>query len=155
MGAIATGGLQVLNESIIREIGISKSEIESVAARERLELERRERRYRGDRPPPMITGRTVILVDDGIATGTTMRVAIAALKKQRPSRTVVAIPVAPRSTCRHLENEVDEVVCLLMPDEFYAIGMWYGNFAQLTDEEVCDLLEQADRQVRPVTEKGG
>ena len=149
MGAIATGGMQVLNKLVVRSLGISEAEIESAAARERLELERRERLYRGARPAPDIAGRTVILVDDGIATGTTMRVAITALKKQQPSRIVVAIPVAAWATCEDLECEVDEVVCLLSPEDLMAIGTWYADFTQVPDQEVCDLLERADREAHP------
>jgi putative phosphoribosyl transferase len=144
MGAIATGGMQLLNNLVVRSLGISQKEIESAAAKERPELERRERLYRGDRPAPAIGGRTIILVDDGIATGTTMKVAIAALKQQQPSKIVVAIPVAPRSTCEEMRGEVDEVVCLLSPEDFMAIGAWYADFTQVPDQEVCDLLEQAD-----------
>jgi putative phosphoribosyl transferase len=153
MGAIATGGLRVLNDPVVQELRISDTEIEAVAAKERLELERRERIYRGGRPAPEIAGRSAILVDDGIATGTTMRVAIAALKKQQPSRIVVAIPVAPRSTCKHLRSQVDELICLLSPQDFMAIGVWYANFAQVADEEVCELLDRAARASYAATAK--
>ncbi|HWP83760.1 MAG TPA: phosphoribosyltransferase [Terriglobia bacterium] len=153
MGAIATGGFQVLNPEVVHILGISETTLASVAARERAELERRERRYRGERPAPAIAGRAVILVDDGIATGTTMRVAIAALKQQSPSRIIVAVPVAPRSTCESLKREVDEVVCLLMPEDFVAIGKWYADFSQVPDEVVCDLLERAGQEARPAAEK--
>jgi putative phosphoribosyl transferase len=145
MGAIATGGMQVLNTLVVRSLGISKREIELVAAKERLELERRERLYRGGRAAPDIRGRTVILVDDGIATGTTMRVAIAAVKRQHPSRLILAVPVAPLSTCEEMKGAVEEFVCLLSPEDFTAISLWYQEFAQTLDEEVCDLLGQADR----------
>jgi predicted phosphoribosyltransferase len=138
--------LQVLNDAVVRSLGISRAEIESAAAKERLELERRERVYRGGRTAPEIRGRTVILVDDGIATGTTMKVAIAALKQQQPSKIIVAIPVAPWSTCAEMRREVDEVVCLLSPEDLMAIGVWYEDFAQVPDQEVCDLLERADRE---------
>ncbi len=146
MGAITSGGVQVLNDEVVRALGISEEEIDSVAAKEQKELERRERVYRGRRAAPDVHGRTVILVDDGIATGTTIRVAIAALKTQSPSRLVVAVPVAPFSTCEELREEVDEVVCLLSPKEFWAIGLWYQNFPQTSDEEVCNLLKRADRE---------
>lgn len=145
MGAITSGGVRVLNDRVVRELGISEGEIDSVAAREQKELERRERVYRGHRAAPGIGNRTVILVDDGIATGTTIRVAIAALKTQSPSRLVVAVPVAPLSTCEDLRKEADEFVCLLSPEEFWAISLWYQNFPQTSDEEVCNLLERANR----------
>lgn len=146
MGAITTGGVRVLNDRVVQALGISESEIDAVAAKEEKELERREHLYRGRRAAPDVRGRTVILVDDGIATGTTIRVAITVLKTQSSSRLVVAVPVAPLSTREELEQEVDEVVCLLSPEEFWAIGLWYENFPQTSDEEVCDLLERADRE---------
>jgi predicted phosphoribosyltransferase len=148
MGAIAMGGMQVLNVPVVHSFGISQKEIESAAAKERLELERRERAYRGGRAAPEIRGHIVILVDDGIATGTTMKVAIAALKQQRPSRIVVAVPVAPWSSCQEMKREVDDVVCLLSPEDFMAIGAWYADFTQVPDQEVCDLLERADREAQ-------
>jgi putative phosphoribosyl transferase len=148
MGAIAAGGLQVLNDPIVEALGISEREIEPVARKERVELERRERLYRRGRPAPDLRGRTVILVDDGIATGTTMKVAIAALKQQELSKLVVAVPVAPLSTCEEMKKMVEEVVCLLMPEDFMAIGAWYADFRQVSDQEVCDLLERADREAR-------
>jgi predicted phosphoribosyltransferase len=148
MGAIAAGGLRVLNDPVVKGLGISEREIEAVAGKERLELERREGLYRGGRPAPDLRGRTVILVDDGIATGTTMKVAIAALKQQQSTKIVVAIPVAPWSTCEELRGEVDNVVCLLSPKDFMAIGAWYADFCQVSDQEVCDLLECADRDAR-------
>jgi putative phosphoribosyl transferase len=146
MGAITSGGVRVLNDRVVQALGISEKEIDSVAAKEQKELERRERLYRGRRAAPEVCNRTVILVDDGIATGTTIRVAIAALKTQSPSRLIVAVPVAPLSTCEELEQEVDKVVCLLSPQEFWAISLWYENFPQTSDEEVCNLLERADRE---------
>ena len=149
MGAIASGGVQVLNDPIVQSLDISPADIEAVAARERQELERRERRYRGSRPPLDVRGRTVILVDDGIATGTTMRVAIAALRSQRPSRIVLAVPVAPLSTCREMKKEVEELICLLAPVELWAISPWYDDFTQTSDAEVSDLLERAERLEGP------
>ena len=146
MGTITSGGVRVLNHEVVRALGISESEIDSVAAKEQKELERRERLYRGRRAAPKVCNRTVILVDDGIATGTTIRVAITALKTQNPSRLVVAVPVAPLSTCEELKGEVDEVVCLLSPEEFWAISLWYENFPQTSDEEVCNLLDRVDRE---------
>jgi putative phosphoribosyl transferase len=145
MGAIASGGVQVLNLDVVTWLGISQSTIDEVAAVELNELQRRDRAYRGDRPPPTIRDRTVILVDDGIATGSTLRAAIAVLKPQQPARLVVAIPVAPPEICAELSAEVDEVVCLLRPHDFYAIGIWYDDFSQTTDEAVRTLLAQSIR----------
>jgi putative phosphoribosyl transferase len=139
-GAIASGGIRVLNRSVVEALNISDTALEEVAARELEELERRERIYRGARPRPSIEGRCVILVDDGVATGATMRAAIAALRRQAPSRVVVAVPVAPRETVRVLEAEADEVVCLATPAPFLAIGQWYRNFNQVSDDEVRRLL---------------
>jgi putative phosphoribosyl transferase len=147
MGAIAAAGMRMLNYPVVQALGISEYDIEAVAAKERVELERRELLYRGGRPALDIRGRTVILVDDGIATGTTMKVAIAAIKRQQASKIVVAIPVAPLSTCKEMEREVDEVVCLFSPEDFVAIGVWYSDFTQVPDQEVCDLLDRADREV--------
>jgi predicted phosphoribosyltransferase len=129
MGAIASGGVYVVNQDIVRSLGISASEIEEVTARERLELERRERVYRDGRPAPDVRGRTVIVVDDGFATGTTMRAAIALLRKQDVPRIVVAVPVSPPSACQEMEAEADGVICVRMPEPFFAIGMWYERFA--------------------------
>jgi putative phosphoribosyl transferase len=143
MGAIASGGVYVVNRDIVRSLGISASEIEEVTARERQELERRERVYRDGRPAPDVRGRTVIVVDDGLATGTTMRAAIALLRKQDVARIVVAVPVSPPSTCQEMEAEADEVVCVRMPEPFFAIGLWYEQFPQTSDKEVRDLLERA------------
>jgi len=146
MGAITTGGVRLLNDRVVQALEISEDEVESVAAREQKELERRERLYRGHRAAPEVRGRTVILVDDGIATGTTMRVAIRALKQLRPSRLVVAVPVAASSTCEEMRAEVDELVCLQSPEFFMAISPWYQDFAQTSDEEVCRLLEQSAQE---------
>jgi putative phosphoribosyl transferase len=139
-GAIASGGIRVLNCSVIEGLDISDAALEEVTARELEELERRERVYRGDRRRPSIEGRCVILVDDGVATGATMRAAIAALRRQAPSRVVVAVPVAPRETVSVLETEADEVVCLATPEPFWAIGQWYRTFDQVSDDEVRRLL---------------
>ena len=144
MGAIATGGLTVLNDSVVQALRISRQELDRVAAAEREELARREREYRGERPPPEVQGRTVILIDDGLATGSTMRAAAAALRQQAPARIVIAVPVSSPQTCQELGAEVDEIVCLLTPEMFYAVGMWYIDFSPTTDEEVRDLLRQAD-----------
>jgi predicted phosphoribosyltransferase len=143
MGAIATGGLRVLDQELLRMLDIPPDVIERVTAIETSELERRERQYRGDRPPPDVRGRTVILIDDGLATGSTMRAAIAALKKEGAKRIVVAVPVAPPETCEALRAQVDDVVCAVTPEPFRAVGLWYGDFSQTTDEEVRDLLARA------------
>ncbi|MGC1888432.1 MAG: phosphoribosyltransferase family protein, partial [Stellaceae bacterium] len=140
MGAVATGGVRVLNDQIVQGLRIPEYVIDAVAARERQELGRRERLYRGGRPPPEVHGRTVILVDDGLATGATMRAAIMALRKLQPARIVVAIPTASPETCEELKAEVDEVVCAIKPEPFLAVGHWYEDFSQTTDEEVRDLL---------------
>jgi predicted phosphoribosyltransferase len=145
IGAIASGGVRVINEDAVRSFGISNAEIEAVTAEERLELERRERRYRGNRPPPMVTGKTIILVDDGLATGSTMRAAVAALRQERPARIIVAVPTAAPETCAELGEEVDDIVCAITPEPFYAVGLWYEDFGQISDEEVHDLLELAAR----------
>lgn len=140
MGAIATGGVMLLNHDVIRELDISDEIIRAISMREWQEMARREGLYRGDRPLPEVAGKTVILVDDGLATGFTMRAAIAALKKQGPARIVVAVPVAAAQTAAELSSEVDELVCLFTPDQFYAVGLWYGDFRPVTDEEVRKLL---------------
>jgi putative phosphoribosyl transferase len=143
MGAIASGGTIVLNHDVITELGIPDELIRQVIERESRELARRETLYRGDRPPPRVEGRTVILVDDGLATGSTMRAAAAALNKQGPAKVIVAVPVAARQTCAELEREVDIVVCALTPDPFYAVGLWYQDFSPTTDQEVRLLLAWA------------
>jgi len=140
MGAVATGGVRVLNDEIVRGLGISEHEIDAAAARELQELARRERLYRGDRPLPDIAGRTVILVDDGLATGATMRAAIAAVRQQQPARIVVAVPTASPDTCEALKAEADDVVCAMTPEPFLAVGHWYEDFTQTTDDEVRELL---------------
>jgi putative phosphoribosyl transferase len=146
MGAIATGGVRVLNQDVIDGLGIPERMIETVAAREREELERRERLYRDGRPAPMVSGRTVILIDDGLATGATMRAAAAAIRVQQPARLVVAVPVAAPSTCEEFRAEVDEIICARTPEPFYAVGFWYDEFSPTTDEEVRDLLSRAARK---------
>ncbi len=141
MGAVASGGVRVLNEDVVGSLGIGEELVDAVARRERAELERSERAYRGERPPLDIEGRTVLLVDDGLATGATMRAAVDAARKLGPARVVVAVPMAPPETCRQLEDVADEVVCLERPDPFLAIGVWYERFPQITDEQVRELLE--------------
>lgn len=143
MGAIASGGVRVLNRNVVAYLNIPERVIDSVARQEQQELERRELLYRGERSAPELRGVTVILVDDGLATGSTMRAAIAALKKLEPGRIVVAVPVAPPSTVEELEKEVDEVVCLLTPEPFNGVGRWYQDFSQTTDQEVRILLDRA------------
>ncbi len=145
MGAIASGGVRVLNEELLRYYPIPGEVIESVKEHEQKEQEWRERAYRGDRPAPDLQGRTVILVDDGIATGTTMRSAVEALKRLRAASVVIAVPVAPESTCEEFQRLKNHVVftCLSTPQMFFAIGLWYENFPQTTDEEVRDLLKRA------------
>ncbi len=142
MGAIATGGVRVLNEEVVRSLRIPASVLDRVAAQEQEELERREREYRGNRPHPDVRGRTVILVDDGLATGSTMRAAVAALRQQEPARIVVAVPVGAAETCAEFETEADETICARTPEPFYAVGMWYEDFSQTTDKEVKELLRR-------------
>jgi predicted phosphoribosyltransferase len=145
MGAIASGGIRVLNADVVSVLQISEEALDAVAAEEQRELERREQAYRDDRPPLDVHGRPVILVDDGLATGSTMRAAVAALHQCGPSRIVVAVPVGAPETCHELHQEADEVVCVQTPEPFYAVGLWYEDFSQTTDEEVRDLLAQAGK----------
>jgi predicted phosphoribosyltransferase len=140
MGAVATGGVRVLNDEIVRGLGISEHEIDAVVAREMRELSRRDRLYRGDRPPSDVAGRTVILVDDGLATGATMRAAVQALRQQQPGRIVAAVPTASPDTCQVLKAEADDVICAITPEPFFAVGHWYDDFTQTTDDEVRELL---------------
>jgi predicted phosphoribosyltransferase len=143
MGAVATGGIRVLNTPLVRGLGLPETVIHAVAAKEEQELARRERLYRGDRPPPDVRGRTVILVDDGLATGATMLAAIKALRQQQPARIVVAVPIAAPETCEMLKTEVEEVVCAATPEPFYSVGLWYEDFSQTTDDEVKALLSHS------------
>jgi predicted phosphoribosyltransferase len=156
LGAIATGGVRLLNEDVVRGLRVPPEIIDRVEAAERTELERREREYRGDRPPPDVRGRTVILIDDGLATGASMRAAVAALRQGRPARIVVAVPIAAPSTCEEFRDEVDEVICARTPEPFFAVGLWYEDFAQTTDDEVRDLLRRAarDHNAEPVAARG-
>ena len=140
MGAIATGGVRVLNDVVVDGLRVGWDEIEATAAREAEELERRESVYREGRPPPDLAGKTVILVDDGLATGSSMRVAVAAVARQSPARVVVAVPVGARPTCDELAAIADEVVCPLTPSSFFAVGEWYDNFTPPTDDEIRKLL---------------
>lgn len=145
-GAIASGGVRILDRNTIRAMGLTAWDIERVTEDEQRELERRERAYRGMRPPLDVSGLTVILVDDGIATGSSMRAAIRALRQMNPAILVLAIPVAPRATCDRLRDEVDELVCLETPEPFYGVGQFYDDFSQVCDEEVARLLERAPRE---------
>ncbi|MCW2864226.1 MAG: Erythromycin esterase [Actinoallomurus sp.] len=155
MGAIASGGVIVLNEDVVTGIGISTDAIREVAEKESRELARREQAYREGRPMPELTGKTVILVDDGLATGSSMRAAILALRRLEPARIVVAVPAAPSSTCEELRLQVDEVVCATTPSPFFAVGRSYWDFTQTTDEEVRDLLRAAARAPTGAAAKGG
>jgi predicted phosphoribosyltransferase len=147
MGAVATGGVRVLNDQVVKVLGIPQYVIDAVAAWEQQELARQERAYRGDRPPPDVRGKTVILVDDGLATGSTMMAAVEALRRQGPARIVVAAPVGSRDTCDLLRPLVDEVVCAVTPEPFYAVGLWDRDFSQTSDEEVRQLLERSASEV--------
>jgi predicted phosphoribosyltransferase len=146
MGAIATGGVRVLNDEVVNYLRVPGEVIDAVAMNELRELERRERAYRGNRPAPDVKGKTVILVDDGLATGSTMRAAAAALRQQRPARIVVAVPVSAVQTCNEYKMGVDEIVCAVMPEPFEAVGLWYKDFSQTTDEEVSSLLARSTRE---------
>jgi len=146
-GAIASGGIRILDRNTLGALGLTGLDIERVTRKEQRELERRERAYRGARPPLDLNGLTIILVDDGIATGSSMRAAIRALRQMKPAILVVAIPVAPLATCDRLRPEVDELVCLETPEPFYGVGQFYDDFSQVSDEEVKRLLEKASRQL--------
>jgi len=150
MGAIASGGVRVINEELVRSLDISNSSIERVTNTEQLELERRERLYRGDISALTLRDHTVILVDDGLATGYTMRAAVTAVRQQHPAAIVVAVPVAAPETCDEFKTVAEVVVCAVTPKPFYAVGLWYKNFSQTTDEEVRTLLDK-DAQQQLVT----
>jgi putative phosphoribosyl transferase len=144
IGALASDGIRVLNEHIIREFHISQNVIDTITTRELRELQRREQLYRSNRPPMNLVNKTVILVDDGVATGSTIRAAIAIIKQEKPKSIILAIPVAPILVYQQLQTEVSSVVCLLTPEPFYNVGFRYDDFSQVTDEEVRDLVEQLD-----------
>ncbi|HEX9398546.1 MAG TPA: phosphoribosyltransferase [Anaeromyxobacter sp.] len=146
IGAVASGGVRVVNESLVAALRIPKSTIEAIAAIEERELARRERVYRAGRPPLDVSDRIAILVDDGLATGSTMRAAVAGLRQRQPRRVVVGVPIAAPSTCEELAREVDDIVCTITPEPFLAVGQWYEHFSQTTDAEVRELLEQAARE---------
>jgi putative phosphoribosyl transferase len=145
MGAIASGGVRILNDDVIEASGVTDDEIEAVAQREQHELERRERLYRGGRPFAGVRGRTAILVDDGLATGSTMRAAVEALKREGPAHVVVGVPIGAPETCDAFRDDVDEVVCAFTPQPMDAVGQWYEDFTQTTDDEVHTLLAAARR----------
>ena len=153
MGAIASGGVRVLNNDVVQLLGVPDGVIEMVADREQQELERRQRLYRGDRSIYEIRGRSIILIDDGIATGATMHAAVAVLRQQQPARIIIAVPVAASSTCEEFAAEVDEFVCIRRPEAFYAVGFWYENFSPTTDEEVRALLEQSTKEQSTTPQK--
>jgi len=143
MGAVASGGVRVLNDDVIAGFGVAERTIDDVTAMERREVERRERAYRGDRARVDVAGRTVILVDDGLATGSTMSAAILGIRELTPRRIVVAVPIASPATCEELSAKVDEMICAATPEPFRAVGLWYADFAQTSDTEVRALLEAA------------
>jgi putative phosphoribosyl transferase len=145
MGAVAGKGIRVLDESIMRASGVTEDQVERITRAEQLELERRDRQYRGDRPAPDVKGKTIILVDDGLATGASMRAAVMALRPQQPARIVVAVPVAAPETCEAFRELADEIICVETPDPFQAVGLWYEDFSQTSDGEVRALLEQHGR----------
>jgi predicted phosphoribosyltransferase len=147
LGALASGGIRVLNKDIVQRTGIPARDIDAITAREQLELARREQLYRGCRPFPTVEHRTIILVDDGLATGATMRAAVRAIRQREPSYLIVAVPVAALSACIELGDEADETICLRTPDPFYGVGAWYRNFDQTSDQTVHDLLADAEREI--------
>lgn len=144
-GEIATGGVRILNPAVMEHARITNDELETATAAEAKELKRREQAFRGDRSAPQIRGRTVILIDDGLATGATMRAAVMALRQQHPARIVVGVPAASPETCAEFQDEVDDIICAVTPDPFYSVGSWYDDFTQTTDEEVHALLERVSQ----------
>lgn len=156
MGALASGNTLFFNEQILKLLQISKEAINNVIANEQIELERREQAYRRGRPFPDLKGKTIILVDDGIATGATMNAAIDSLRKQQPEKIIVAVPVASLSTCKELKQRVYELICPIKPIDFHAVGLWYQDFSQTSDQEVTDLLDLAQNNVRsgPLSSRG-
>jgi predicted phosphoribosyltransferase len=145
MGAVASGGVRVLNEEVVSALQIETAVVDEVTDSERHEIQRREREYRGDAPAPDLSGRVVILIDDGLATGSTMMAAVRALRQRNPARLIVAVPVAASETCAALRPEVDEMICLQTPEPFYAVGLWYEDFTQTSDAEVKELLARSRR----------
>ncbi len=153
MGAIAAGGVEVLNHALIEELGVPAAAVQQVAVREQLELDRRDRLFRGNRPPLNVQDRTAIVVDDGLATGATMEAAIYALQRSGAAEVVVAVPVGARETCERLAGIADDVVCLSMPEPMNAVGLWYQDFTQTSDEEVRRLLDEFGSSAPSVTER--
>jgi putative phosphoribosyl transferase len=151
MGAIASGGVRVLNDEVVSMLRIPPAVIDQVTRAEHAELGRRERLYRGDRPPPDVRGKTVILIDDGLATGSTMRAAAEALRRLGPARIIVAVPTAAKETCDQFRDVVDDVVCVITPEPFHAVGLWYEDFGQTSDQEVRDLLARSARVPAPAS----
>lgn len=156
MGAIASGGARILNKDVVRSLGITEETIAEIAWRELRELERRERLYRGNHPAPKLDGHTIILVDDGLATGSTMRAAVAAVRKQHPAHIIVAVPVAAASTCEFFNRPTEGIVCVCEEaiEPFYAVGQWYEDFSQTTDDEVCELLNRVWQRDHAVARSG-
>jgi len=148
MGAIASGGTVIFNEPLINQLNLEQSSINTVIQVEQKELLRRELLYRGDRPFPKLLGKTIILVDDGIATGSTMFAAIKAIRIHKPASIIIAVPVAARETCEEIINLVDKLICPLQPINFYAVGLWYENFSQTSDREVIELLEKSNAMIK-------
>lgn len=146
MGAIASGGIMVLNRKLVDTLGIPEDLINAVVEAETRELLRREREYRGDRPPIEVKDRTVILADDGLATGASMQAAVAALRHRQPKQIVVGVPIAAPSTCEEVGRVADDIICAATPEPFYSVGLWYEDFSQISDHEVRELLEQAARR---------
>lgn len=146
MGAVASGGVRVINQEVVRACGITPDQIERASTEQNTVLEQNEHRLRNDRPAPSLDSKVVILVDDGLATGSTMRAAIAAVRTQHPQRVVVAVPVGAEATCADMRAEVDEMVCASTPEPFWAVGQWYADFSPVSDEEVRDLLARAERE---------
>jgi len=156
MGALASGDVRVINEDVVRQFKIPQHVMDAVAAEQQRELERREQMYRAGREPLNVAGKTVILIDDGLATGSTMRAAVQALRLSNAQKIVVAVPVGAAATCENLRSEADQVVCAEAPEDFTAVGRWYVDFTQTTDEEVCELLNRAahERRVERLREQG-
>ncbi|MDB6067689.1 MAG: putative phosphoribosyltransferase [Pedosphaera sp.] len=152
MGAVASGGVKILNDDVIRQVGIPGNMIDAIVQEKERELGQQEKIFRGERPSVDIKGRTVILVDDGLATGASMRAAVKAVKSKGPKSVIVAVPIGSSDSCQQLQTEVDEVFCAMTPDPFYAVGAWYSDFMQITDEEVRELLDHAahERRARQV-----
>jgi predicted phosphoribosyltransferase len=148
MGAIASGGIVIFNKALVNQLNLEQSSIDNVLQVEQKELLRRELLYRGDRPFPELLGKTIILVDDGIATGSTMFAAVKALRKHKPASIIIAVPVAARETCEEMNTLVDKIICPLQPINFYAVGLWYENFSQTSDHEVIELLEKSNAIIK-------